>query len=63
MQDPFARDPKKGWQKELWGLKALWRKASRDPTKESAFWGFGGLLAELRIPFSCAFGNMSLRGR
>ena len=42
----------------LWGLKALWRKASRDPTQESAFAAFGGSIAELLIPFFCAFENI-----
>jgi len=40
----------------------LWRKASSGSTKESAFAGFGEALAEVLIPFLCAFGNMSLRG-
>gem|GEM_PF-4653837 len=47
----------------LWGRKALWRKASRDRTKESAFAAFGGSLAQALIPFECAFGNTECLSR
>ncbi|MFS8878797.1 hypothetical protein, partial [Synechococcus sp. H55.8] len=68
MQDPFARGsvedgekgPRRGGAR---GLKALWGKASSGSTKESAFAGFGEALAELLIPFLCAFENIKYLGR